>query len=287
MASFNDHSPDEVQSLEIIRKRKAHLLEDIQQIRAEMENVSAQIEALESIEDEANAKAEQMLIGREKFNMDSKRGVEYLMEQGLIQRSPQAVAEFLYKGEGLSKSAVGDYLGEKDEFHLEVLEKFVNIHDFTGIILVRALRQFLCSFRLPGESQKIDRMMEMFANRYCKLNPGVFSHPDTGYILSFAVIMLNTLLHNPSVRDKPTLDSFVSMNRGINQGADLPKELLQSLYESIRAEPFKIPVDDGNDAFLNPDLEGRLWKQRKLRKLLAGSVAKVLYNSLSGFIKIR
>ncbi|KAK0407413.1 hypothetical protein QR680_019183 [Steinernema hermaphroditum] len=119
MASFNDHSPDEVQSLEIIRKRKAHLLEDIQQIRAEMENVSAQIEALESIEDEANAKAEQMLIGREKFNMDSKRGVEYLMEQGLIQRSPQAVAEFLYKGEGLSKSAVGDYLGEKDEFHLE------------------------------------------------------------------------------------------------------------------------------------------------------------------------
>jgi len=36
-------------------------------------------------------------------------------------------------------------------------------------------RQFLWSFRLPGEAQKIDRMMECFAQRYCELNPGVFT----------------------------------------------------------------------------------------------------------------
>jgi len=35
-------------------------------------------------------------------------------------------------------------------------------------------RQFLWSFRLPGEAQKIDRMMEAFASWYCKCNPGVF-----------------------------------------------------------------------------------------------------------------
>lgn len=35
-------------------------------------------------------------------------------------------------------------------------------------------RQFLWSFRLPGEAQKIDRMMEAFATRYCLCNPGVF-----------------------------------------------------------------------------------------------------------------
>lgn len=49
---------------------------------------------------------------------------------------------------------------------------------------------------------------------------------DTCYILSFAIIMLNTSLHNPSVKDKPNLDQFVSMNRGINEGQDLPRELL-------------------------------------------------------------
>ena len=35
-------------------------------------------------------------------------------------------------------------------------------------------RQFLWSFRLPGEAQKIDRMMEAFAQRYCQCNHGVF-----------------------------------------------------------------------------------------------------------------
>jgi hypothetical protein len=42
--------------------------------------------------------------------------------------------------------------------------------------------------------------------------------------------------------------------------------LSQSLYESIKTEPFKIPEDDGNDlmhTFFNPDKEGWLWKQGK------------------------
>ena len=54
--------------------------------------------------------------------------------------------------------------------------------------------------RLPGEAQKIDRMMETFAQRYCILNPDIFTNSDTCYVLSFAVIMLNTSLHNPSVK---------------------------------------------------------------------------------------
>ncbi|KAK1150502.1 cytohesin-4-like isoform X1 [Acipenser oxyrinchus oxyrinchus] len=69
-------------------------------------------------------------------------------------------------------------------------------------------RQFLWSFRLPGEAQKIDRMMETFASRYCDCNPNVFQSTDTCYILSFAIIMLNTSLHNPNVKDKPGLDRF-------------------------------------------------------------------------------
>lgn len=51
----------------------------------------------------------------------------------------------------------------------------------TNLIVIFAIwprcfihRQFLWSFRLPGEAQKIDRMMEAFANWYCQCNPGVF-----------------------------------------------------------------------------------------------------------------
>ena len=102
-------------------------------------------------------------------------------------------------------------------------------------------------------------MMERFARHYCCANPKIFANPDTCFVLSFAIIMLNTTLHNPAVRDKPNLESFISMNRGIDNGGDLPRAMLESLYESIKTEPFQIPLDDGNDlmhTFFNPVREG-------------------------------
>lgn len=60
---------------------------------------------------------------------------------------------------------------------------------------------------------------------------------DTCYVLSFAVIMLNTSLHNPNVRDKPGLERFVAMNRGINEGGDLPEDLLR-----VSAVPSPTPL---------------------------------------------
>lgn len=81
-----------------------------------------------------------MSIGRKKFNMDPKKGIEYLMEHGLLERTEEDVAGFLYKGEGLNKTAIGDYLGERNDFNERVLKAFVDLHDFTDLILVQALR---------------------------------------------------------------------------------------------------------------------------------------------------
>jgi len=94
------------------------------------------------------------------------------------------------------------------------IELEVNFNAQNFFLLSFRYRQFLWSFRLPGEAQKIDRMMECFAQRYCQLNPDIFTNADTCYVLSFAIIMLNTSLHNPSVKDKPTVEQFISMNRG-------------------------------------------------------------------------
>lgn len=81
-----------------------------------------------------------MSIGRKKFNMDPKKGIEFLTEHGLLQATSEDVAGFLYKGEGLNKTAIGDYLGERSEFNEKVLKAFVDLHDFTDLILVQALR---------------------------------------------------------------------------------------------------------------------------------------------------
>ena len=75
---------------------------------------------------------------------------------------------------------------------------------------------------------QIDRIMEAFASHYCEQNSNLFDESDTCYILSFSIIMLNTALHNPNVKQKITLEQFVAQNRGINSGKDLEKEMLVS-----------------------------------------------------------
>lgn len=260
-----DLTMEEVQLLKDIRRRKAELLLEIEQLKEEIGSISSEMNHLDMEGGgKANSKQKQMLIGKKKFNMDPKKGIEFLLENELIKNAPEDVAFFLLKSEGLNKTAIGDYLGEKKDFNMEVLDAFINLHDFANLILISALRQFLWNFRLPGEAQKVDRMMEKFAARYCSLNPGVFSNNDTCYVLCFSIIMLNTMLHNPAVKDKPTLEFWIKQNRGINAGQDLPVELLSTLYQAIKQEPFKMPEDDGNDlmhTFFNPDREGWLWKQ--------------------------
>ena len=52
--------------------------------------------------------------------------------------------------------------------------------------------------------------------------------------------------------------------------------LFQSLYDSIKKEPFKIPEDDGNDlthTFFNPDKEGWLLKQGMSYRLAEENLA--------------
>ncbi|KAF6004018.1 ADP-ribosylation factor guanine nucleotide-exchange factor [Cyanidiococcus yangmingshanensis] len=52
--------------------------------------------------------------------------------------------------------------------------------------------------------------------------------------------MLNTDLHSPHIRRKMTLEDFIRNNRGINDGADLPRELLVDIYTSIQAEELRL-----------------------------------------------
>ena len=78
---------------------------------------------------------------------------------------------------------------------------YVDQIDFAEMDFVAALRHLLSDFRLPGEAQKIDRIMEKFASRYCETNnqESVFASPDTAYVLAYSIIMLTTDLHSAQV----------------------------------------------------------------------------------------
>lgn len=136
------------------------------------------------------------------FNRKPKKGIEFLINANKVGSSPEEIAAFLKNASGLNKTLIGDYLGEREELSLKVMHAYVDSFEFQGMEFDEAIRAFLQGFRLPGEAQKIDRIMEKFAERYCKSNPKVFTSADTAYVLAYSVILLNTDAHNPMVKNK-------------------------------------------------------------------------------------
>ncbi|KAJ3476149.1 hypothetical protein NLI96_g11367 [Meripilus lineatus] len=183
----------------------------------------------------AKQKKTTLLEGVKKFNFKPKRGIQFFLETGFIPSpAPQDVARFLLETDGLSKAMIGEYLGEGDDINVATMHAFVDLLDLGNQPFVDALRNFLQAFRLPGESQKIDRYMLKFAERYVASNASTpFANADTAYVLAYSTIMLNTDAHNPQVKVRMTKADFLKNNRGINDGADLPEEFLLSVFDEI------------------------------------------------------
>ncbi|KAK4476530.1 hypothetical protein RD792_015686 [Penstemon davidsonii] len=178
------------------------------------------------------------------FNRKPKKGIEFLISANKVGNSPEEIAAFLKNASGLNKTLIGDYLGEREDLSLKVMHAYVDSFEFQGMEFDEAIRVFLQGFRLPGEAQKIDRIMEKFAERYCKCNPKVFTSADTAYVLAYSVIMLNTDAHNPMVKNKMSAEDFIRNNRGIDDGKDLPEEYLKSLFERISKNEIKMKDDN-------------------------------------------
>lgn len=183
------------------------------------------------------AKARKTALSKDvaQFNFKPKRGIKALLKDGFIKsEEPEDVAAFIFQNENLDKAMIGEFLGEGDPQNVAIMHAFVDSMDFTRRRFVDALRQFLQSFRLPGEAQKIDRFMLKFAERYIAGNPNAFANADTAYVLAYSVIMLNTDQHSSKMKQKRmTVEDFIKNNRGINDNADLPDEYLTSIFDEI------------------------------------------------------
>lgn len=180
--------------------------------------------------------------GIDLFNRKPKKGVAFLQEQSLLGTSTKEIAEWLLTDERLDKTFVGEFLGENDDHSKEVMYAYVDSMNFANMDIVAALRHFLEGFRLPGEAQKIDRLMEKFASRYCECNPSntLFTSADTVYVLAFSIIMLTTDLHSPQVKNKMTKEQYIKLNSGISDNNDLPREYLSQIYDEIAGHEIKM-----------------------------------------------
>eukprot|EP00013_Stygamoeba_regulata_P000094 CAMPEP_0177632458 /NCGR_PEP_ID=MMETSP0447-20121125/2304_1 /TAXON_ID=0 /ORGANISM="Stygamoeba regulata, Strain BSH-02190019" /LENGTH=961 /DNA_ID=CAMNT_0019134031 /DNA_START=54 /DNA_END=2939 /DNA_ORIENTATION=- len=206
--------------------------------------------------------------GLQLFSTSYKRGLECWTRHGLITEDPDDIAVFLLKHD-VNKQELGELIGDRGDRCTAIRRAFCRKLDFVFLDLDIALRRFLHSFRLPGEAQKIDRIMESFAETYFEQNPqSCFKHPDAVFLLAFSCVMLNTDAHSSSIKKKMTKAQFVYNTRGINDGEDLPVDFLEDLYDRIVDDEIKM---NDKDAVL-PNATKRGWLHMEIRSSLLGVV---------------
>ncbi|KNZ64264.1 hypothetical protein VP01_104g12 [Puccinia sorghi] len=197
-----------------------------------------------------------LLEGAAKFNQKPKEGLRFLEAKGIIYDDPtlprpQSLAFFFKTCPRLDKKLLGDYISRPE--NLEVLKAFMTLFDFRGKLISDCLRELLETFRLPGESQQIARITEVFAAVYVAAGAHDVKTEDAAYVLSYSVIMLNTDQHNPQNRltdqrlswhqKKMTLEDYKRNLRGVNDGEDFSGEYLKAIFDSIRKREIVMPEE--------------------------------------------
>ncbi|KAJ3153537.1 GDP/GTP exchange factor for ARF [Geranomyces variabilis] len=195
-----------------------------------------------------------LIEGCDRFNKDPKDGLKFLQENNFLPDpiDPDSLARFIKGNANLSKRVLGEYLAKPK--HVDVLQALVRLMDFGKSSFDEALRMLLESFRLPGESQQIERILEVFASAYYEAmqikGDTELENVNAVFVLAYAVILLNTDQHNKQVKHKMTLDQFKRNLRGVNSekgDKDFSPDFLKHIYMRIREDEIVLPEEQNGD----------------------------------------
>lgn len=162
--------------------------------------------------------------------------------------TPKEIAEYLHEMPHTDPRMVGQVLGEPDARSTSVLHEYAKGFLFEGVAFDVALRVYLGRFELPGEAQKIDRILQAFAKAYYESNPDSLECPseDAVYTLAFSVLLLNTDAHNPRLARKFKMNKADFVRNYHQLGGDggsarpeVPDAYLAQCYDLFVADAIK------------------------------------------------
>uniref|UniRef100_A0ABD2VR02 SEC7 domain-containing protein n=1 Tax=Trichogramma kaykai TaxID=54128 RepID=A0ABD2VR02_9HYME len=190
-----------------------------------------------------------LAIGAEKFNESPREGIAKLTEYGLLggtpgHPDPNEIAKFLRENPTLDKKQIGEYISKKENGN--VLQAFVNSFNWSNTRLDVAVRQYLETFRLPGEAPLIFLLLEKFAEHWHESNSHPFASTDAAFTLAYAIIMLNVDQHNNNVKrqnNPMTAEDFKKNLKSTNGDADFDQEMLDEIYTAIKTDEIVMPAE--------------------------------------------
>ena len=194
------------------------------------------------------------------FNSDPEHNLQSLIDSGLVKDDSKSIASFFHSHRSLLNStSVGLVLGGSKPFLKQIMHDYVDMIDFSNMSLIEALYHFLSLFRLPPESQQIDRIIEKFAHAYYVTNPSQFKSASIVYDASFAAVILHTDAHNPQVQHKMQKNEFINLYRGMDDGDALSTEYIEGIYDYVVTHEIALMSNysmDMNEDFKSPEQKG-------------------------------
>lgn len=210
---------------------------------------------------EAEAKKEDALLNAVfAFNAKPSEGIHELCLYHGVNESPENIAHILREENGLLGPKIASYLSENIPIMYAYFQTF-DMHDKTFIESMRMAFSD-SSITVQGEGEFVDKVISVFSEVYCLQNPNKFNSPDIAYKLAYALILLNSDLHNPKLRTHMTCQQFIDNTRGVVSENTISDSDLIDIYKQIKNQPFT--VRDKNDDFLalsDPRLKGILQKK--------------------------
>lgn len=153
------------------------------------------------------------------------------------------LAWHLFVSPDISPVVVGEFFGKNKSFCEDTLVHFLKQFDFSSLSFDESIRIFLTSFKITGEGQIVDRILDFFSREFYKTHKDEFSDAASIHVLSYAWLMIHTSYYNSNAT-KQTFDSFKSMLRGQNGNKDFDDIFLRNLYTSIST--FSIPSEENH-----------------------------------------
>ncbi|KAH9260157.1 hypothetical protein BASA81_001932 [Batrachochytrium salamandrivorans] len=203
------------------------------------------------------------------FNLSVSIGTRFFQQE--FGDDADTFACFLKNTSGISKIKLGQAIAGSQPLR----DAFLNTFDLqafapTCLGLELAFRHFLSYFKLPGEGQEIDRVLESFSTKFH------FAHSleltttclDTTHQFLFLMILLNVNLNNPvaaaSLRPmsrKTFCECYQDIICHQRKGLAVTPEELGQMYDSIRQSPIVFIPDReqlAGNLFTRPDMSGWL-----------------------------
>lgn len=216
-----------------------------------------------------------------------KHCIRYMITIGLMESSAEAIASFLQENlEGLDASLLGEYLGgtrtaKEEPFEEEIRLAYMRRFEYPPSDFISAMRLLLTEggFRLPLETQKIERLLASFGVVYYERNQHRFEDPDACLVLAYLLLLINTSLVNPNVKaqDRMTLEAFLSTCHTIN--CSYTDAEFEEMYRTIVRDPFAIAMAHGSSAdSLKETRQFAKQCQRAYSRTTVGSTTTVFFS---------